>query len=539
MRLCTVAAKRLIPGNSGTSRFALPVWILMGAMFVPACTPTETGNEVASIDKPSKLIKNATIVDGTGAPGFSGNVRIEGNMIVAVGDFETSDEDMVIDGSGLILAPGFIDTHSHHDIGLDTSPEAIAAISQGITTIVVGNDGSSGHSMPELKQMLAENPPTVNVASYTGHGSIRSQVMGGDYKRNATAAETTEMEALLTEDLRNGSLGLSTGLEYDPGIYSNTEEVISLAKVTAAEGARYISHMRSEDRYFDNALEELIRIGREANLPVQISHFKLAAVDLWGQAPRVIQRLEQAREEGIDVTADIYPYTYWQSTLTVLLPERDFYDLDAARFALEKLAPAEGLTLVNYMPDPGLVGMTVAEIAAARGMSNEETYLALIRDVYEGMTDEEMTALDEPPEMVLGVSMSEDDIAVLIAWTHSNICSDGYGEGHPRGHGAFPRAIRQYVREQQILSIEEMIRKMTSLGAAHVGISDRGLVKQGYVADLVLFDPLTITDRATIENPKQLSEGIAGVWVNGDRVWSEQKATSARPGILISREKSE
>jgi N-acyl-D-amino-acid deacylase len=539
MRLCTVAAKRLIPGNSGTSRFALLVWIFMGAAFVTACTPTETGNEVASIDKSSKLIKNATIVDGTGAPGFSGNVRIEGNMIVAIGDFETSDEDMVIDGSGLILAPGFIDTHSHHDIGLDTSPEAIAAISQGITTIVVGNDGSSGHSMPELKQMLAENPPTVNVASYTGHGSIRSQVMGGDYKRNATKVEITEMETLLTEDLRNGSLGLSTGLEYDPGIYSNTEEVISLAKVTAAEGARYISHMRSEDRYFDNALEELIRIGREANLPVQISHFKLAAVDLWGQAPRVIQRLEQAREEGIDVTADVYPYTYWQSTLTVLLPERDFYDLDAARFALEKLAPAEGLTLVNYMPDPGLVGMTVAEIAAARGMSNEETYLALIRDVYEGMTDEEMTALDEPPEMVLGVSMSEDDIAVLIAWTHSNICSDGYGEGHPRGHGAFPRAIRQYVREQQILSIEEMIRKMTSLGAAHVGISDRGLVKQGYVADLVLFDPLTITDRATIENPKQLSEGIAGVWVNGDRVWSEQKATSARPGILISREKSE
>ena len=539
MRLCTGAAKRLIPGNSGTSRFSLPVWILMGAMFVPACTPTETGHEVASIDKPSKLIKNATIVDGTGAPGFSGDVRIEGKMIVAVGDFETSDEDMVVDGSGLILAPGFIDTHSHHDTGLDTSPEAIAAISQGITTIVVGNDGSSGHSMPELKQMLAENPPTVNVASYTGHGSIRSQVMGGDYKRNATAAETTEMEALLTEDLRNGSLGLSTGLEYDPGIYSNTEEVISLAKVTAAEGARYISHMRSEDRYFDNALEELIRIGREANLPVQISHFKLAAVDLWGQAPRVIQRLEQAREEGIDVTADVYPYTYWQSTLTVLLPERDFYDLDAARFALEKLAPAEGLTLVNYMPDPGLVGMTVAEIAAARGMSNEETYLALIRDVYEGMTEEEMTALDEPPEMVLGVSMSEDDIAVLIAWTHSNICSDGYGEGHPRGHGAFPRAIRQYVREQQILSIEEMIRKMTSLGAAHVGMSDRGLVKQGYVADLVLFDPLTITDRATIENPKQLSEGIVGVWVNGDRVWSEQKATSARPGILISRDKSE
>lgn len=523
----------------GTSRCALLVLILIYVVLITSCKRTEDGNEVLSSSGSTKLIKNALIVDGTGAPGFHGDVRISGNMIVAVGDIVPSDKDTVIDGNGLILAPGFIDTHSHHDIGLDKSPEAIAAISQGITTIVVGNDGSSERSMLELKQMLTGHPPTLNVASYTGHGSIRSQVMGGDYKRDATAAEITEMETLLIEDLKNGSLGLSTGLEYDPGIYSNTAEVISLAKATAAEGGRYISHMRSEDRNFDDALEELIRIGREAKLPVQISHFKLAAVDLWGQAPRVIQRLEQAREEGIDVTADIYPYTYWQSTLTVLLPERDFNDLDAARFALEKLAPADGLTLVDYMPDPSLVGMTVAEIAEARGMSDEETYLQLIRDVYEGMTDEDLAALEEPPEMVLGVSMSEEDIAVLLAWTHSNICSDGYGEGHPRGHGAFPRAIRQFVREQQILSIEEMIRKMTSLSAAHVGLSNRGVVKPGYIADLVLFDPLTITDKATIENPKQLSEGIAGVWVNGERVWNGRDVTSARPGVLVSRKRNQ
>ncbi len=517
------------------SRSALLVCVFMCAGFLVACTPTESENENPPVVSHSKVIKNATIVDGTGAPGFIGDVQIRGNKIVAVGTIETSDKDTIINGSGLILAPGFIDTHSHHDIGLDEHPDAIAAISQGITTIVAGNDGSSGHSMAELKQMLANHPPTLNVASYTGHGTIRAQVMGGDYKREATAAEVTEMERLLIDDLRNGSLGLSTGLEYDPGIYSNTEEVISLAKVTATEGGRYISHMRSEDRDFHTALEELIQIGREADLPVQISHFKLAAVDLWGQAPQVIQRLEQARQEGIDVTADIYPYTYWQSTLTVLLPERDFHDLDAARYALEKLAPADGLTLVNYTPDPGLVGKTVAEIATARGTSDEETYLKLIRDAYEGMDEEQMVDLEEPVEMVIGVSMSEADIAVLLAWKHSNICSDGYGDGHPRGHGAFPRAIRQYVREQQILSIEEMIHKMTSLAAGHVGIGDRGLVKQGYIADLVLFDPLTITDKATIKNPKQLSEGIAGVWVNGERVWSDRNVTGARPGILVVR----
>jgi len=522
-----------------TLQFGLLVCTLTCAVFVTACSSEEPGNEILSVASPSKVIKNAMIVDGTGAPGFIGDVQIRDNKIVAVGAIETSDKDTIIDGSGLVLAPGFIDTHSHHDIGLDESPEAIAAISQGITTIVVGNDGASQHTMAELKQMLADHPPTLNVATYTGHGTIRGLVMGGDYKREATAAEVTEMEALFREDLRNGSLGLSTGLEYDPGIYSNTEEVISLAKVAAAEGGRYISHMRSEDRDFHNAMEELIRIGREADLPVQISHFKLAAVDLWGQAPQVIQRLEQARQEGIDVTADIYPYTYWQSTLTVLLPERDFYDLDAARFALEKLAPADGLTLVNYMPDPELAGKTIAEIAAARGTSDEETYLQLIRDAYEGMDEEQMVDLEEPVEMVIGVSMSEEDIAVLLAWTHSNICSDGYGDGHPRGHGAFPRAIRQYVREQQILTIEEMIRKMTSLAAAHVGIADRGLVKPGYIADLVLFDPSTITDKATIENSKQLSEGITGVWVNGERVWRDGKVTGARPGALVGREQSE
>jgi len=518
-----------------STHLALLVWILLCIAILSACKPAETGDVTVSVESPSMVIKNATIIDGTGAPGFRGDVQIRDNKIVAVGAIETTDNDTIIDASGLVLAPGFIDTHSHHDVGLDKAPEAIAAISQGITTIVVGNDGSSQHTTAELKQMLADHPPTLNVATYTGHGTIRAQVMGGDYKREATADEVAEMEVLLADDLRQGSLGLSTGLEYDPGIYSNTQEVISLAKVSAAAGGRYISHMRSEDRDFHNALEELIQIGREADIPVQVSHFKLAAVDLWGQAPQVIERLQQARAEGIDVTADIYPYTYWQSTLTVLLPERDFNDLDAARYALENLAPAEGLTLVNYMPDPSLAGKTVAEIAVERGTSNEETYLQLIRDAYEGITEGELASLEDPPEMVMGESMAEEDIAVLLAWEHSNICSDGYGEGHPRGHGAFPRAIRQYVREQQILSIEEMIRKMTSLAAAHVGISDRGLVKEGYIADLVLFDPQTITDRATIKNPKQLSEGITGVWVNGERVWNDRNVTSERPGLLVKR----
>lgn len=485
--------------------------------------------------KATQLIKNAIIIDGSGATGYAGDVRFDKAGIIAIGDLEALQTDEVIFANGKVLAPGFIDTHSHHDIGLDEAPQAVAAVSQGITTIVVGNDGMSNFPLADFRQKLKMNPPAINVASYTGHGTIRFEVMGSDYKRHANLLEINNMKILLNEDLEDGSLGLASGLEYDPGIYSNTDEVIELAKTAAAANGRYISHMRSEDRAFPAAVEELIMIGKEAELPVQISHIKLAALNIWGQAGDVIDRLEEARAAGIDVTADVYPYTYWQSTLTVLLPDRDFNDLDAARYALENLAPADGLTLAFYAPDPSLVGMNVAEIATARGKSNEETYLQLIRDAYEGFSDEELANLEEPRESVMGVSMSEEDIATLVAWPHSNICSDGASEGHPRGHGAFPRAIRQYVREQSIVTLEEMIRKMTSLSAAHVGIEGRGLILPGYSADLVLFDPDTMTDNATIQQHDRLSDGVISVWVNGETVWLNQQSTDARPGVFVTR----
>jgi len=511
--------------------------ILMGYLLVLVLAACSSERDLPAEDPSghTQLIKNAVIIDGSGAAGYPGDVRFDHDGIIAVGTLEAVETDTVIFAQGLVLAPGFIDTHSHHDTGLADAPEAVAAISQGITTIVVGNDGQSNFPIEDFKQELKSNPPAVNVASYTGHGTIRFKVMGADYKREANSEEIAQMQALLAKDLAGGTLGLATGLEYDPGIYSNTDEIIRLAKTTAAEGGRYISHMRSEDRAFHAALEELILIGKEAGLPVQISHMKLAALNIWGKAGDVLRRLEEARAEGIDVTADVYPYTYWQSTLTVLLPERDFDDLDAARYALENLAPADGLTLTVYAPDPNLVGMTVADIAATRGKSHEETYLQLIRDAYEGFTIEELAAMEEPRESVIGVSMSEQDVAALVAWQHTNICSDGATEGHPRGYGAFPRAIRKYVREQSIVTLPDMIRKMTSLSAEHAGIEGRGLLVPGYAADLVLFDPDTITDNATIEHHDRLSDGIANVWVNGEMVWQNQQATRARPGVFVVR----
>ena len=489
--------------------------------------------------KTTRLIQNALVVDGSGAAGFHADVRFDGGGIIAVGKLEVLATDSVSNAHGMVLAPGFIDSHSHHDDGLEISPLAIAAISQGITTIVVGNDGESNYPLDDFKLQLKSNPPALNVASYTGHGSIRFEVMGADYKREASQEEISQMQTLLAKDMQSGSLGLASGLEYDPGIYSNTDELITLAKTAAAGGGRYVSHMRSEDRAFYAALEELILIGKEAALPVQISHMKLAALNIWGQASDLLRRLEAARAEGIDVTADVYPYTYWQSTLTVLLPERDFNDLDAARFALEQLAPADGLTLADYAPDTDLVGKTVAEIATARGTSNEETYLQLIRDAYEGFTIEELAVLQEPRESVMGVSMSEQDVAALVTWQHSNICSDGASQGHPRGHGAFPRALRMYVREQGLVTLEEMIRKMTSLSAEHIGIEGRGLIKPGYSADLVLFDPQTIADNASIDQQNLVSDGIVGVWVNGVSVWDHQHATGTKPGVFISRAQAE
>jgi N-acyl-D-amino-acid deacylase len=494
-----------------------------------ACIILITGCTTEDTRQAGTLFENATVIDGSGANRQIQDVLIVGGVIAQTGDIAAIAGDRRIDAEGLILAPGFIDTHSHHNRELKEQPHATAVVSQGVTTIVVGQDGAS-MKIDELKQSLATVPVAVNVATYSGHGSIRTEVMGADYKRTATPQEVAAMVKLLEKEMESGALGLSTGLEYDPGIYCDTEEVIALAKVAANYGGCYTSHVRSEDRYFLQAIEELLLIGRQAKIPVNISHIKLAITDLWGQADSIVERLNSARKEGIDVTADIYPYTYWESTLTVLFPERDFNDLDEAKYVLDKISPADGLTLTSYQADPSLVGKTVAEIATERNKSEAETLLELIHDAYGGEKSLE--------ESVVGVSMTETDIATFISWDHTNMCSDGSIDGHPRGYGAFPRAICKYVKEKAVVSLEEMIRKMTSLSANHTGIKNRGMVKPGYAADVVLFDYDRLKDNASIEENDALASGIVGVWVNGERVWEETGPTGAYPGIFIERSSS-
>ena len=480
----------------------------------------------------STLIVNAVVIDGTGAARRPGAVRVRGDRIAETGDLKPASGETVIDAKGLALAPGFIDTHSHGDRGLFEHRDARAATSQGITTIVAGQDGGSPWPLADFFARLGREPAAVNVASYVGHGRIRREVMGEDFRRAATPEEVARMRALLEREMKAGALGLSTGLEYDPGIYSARSEVVDLARVAGAAGGRYISHVRSEDRHFWEAIDEILAIGREAKLPVQVSHAKLAMHSLWGQTDRLLGTFERARASGVDITADIYPYLYWQSTLTVLFPERDFENRQTAEFVLKEVSTPDGLLLGTFAPQPSYAGKTIAEIAKLRGTDPAATLMDLIR---EALAYEKKTGRDDV-ESVIGTSMSEPDLERLLAWPHANICTDGELDGrHPRGYGSFPRVLGRYVREGKVMSLEEAIRKMTSLAAHNVGLSGRGEIRPGQAADLVLFDPEKVLDRATTKDPQARSAGIEKVWVNGALVFEGGVATAARPGRVLER----
>ena len=479
-------------------------------------------------------ITNIKIIDGTGQPPRSGSVRFEADTIVAVGDVSPAKGDSVIDGRGLVLAPGFIDTHSHHASGLSSNPDALPVVSQGITTIVAGQDGWHPIPLARTLDSLNTNPGAVNVAYYAGHGAIRSAVMGKDFKRVATAGEVDSMAALLRQELSAGALGLSSGLEYDLGIYSSRAEVLQLARVAAEAHGTYISHIRSEDRDFWDAIDEITTIGRAARLPVQISHLKLGMLPLWGRTDSLFTVLNAARVSGVDVTADVYPYTYWQSTLTVLFPKRDFTNRVEAERILREIAKPEGLLIGAFAANPTYRGKTVAELAVVRKESPASTLMGLIAEAL--AWEKANPQSDEGSESVVATSMSEGDVARLLTWPGTNVRSDGNMNGaHPRGFGAFPRVLAVYVRDSNALSLEDAVMKMSRRAAAHVRIARRGTITPGFFADLTLFDPARVSDQATPTDPHLVSTGIEGVWVNGRAVWRSGRTTGAHPGRVLRR----
>jgi N-acyl-D-aspartate/D-glutamate deacylase len=481
----------------------------------------------------STLITNIQLIDGTGKPAFKSAVRLVGQKIVAIGLLKPEKTDNVVDGKGKILAPGFIDSHSHHFGDLNKNRDGLSTSSQGITTIVIGQDGN-GYPMDSLTQWMKENPVVSNVASYTGQSSLREIAMGeNDLYRTATPVEIEKMKSILATELEKGSFGLSTGLEYEASFYSSKQEVIDLAKVTAAHNGLYTSHIRSEDLHMDEAIEEIIEIGRQTKMPVQVSHIKIANKLNWGTANKILDKLNQARASGINITADVYPYTYWNSTLRVLFPGKDFDNLASAQMATKQLFDPNESVLVQFAPNPSYVGKTITAIGVERSETPAQALMSLIKIAEEFKKAHPNYA--GSIEAIAGKAMSEEDVKVFLAWPEAIICSDGNAGGHPRGYGAFTRVLGKYVREEKLMPFEKAIHKMTGQSAAFFGFKNRGTVAVGNYADLVLLDPVTVVDQANLKNSKALSTGIEMVWVNGELVYQSMKSTGKQPGVLIKR----
>lgn len=518
------------------SWFIITLFLLAGftAMSYPNKNGEPVGNnkDQKTAEGNTTLIKNVWIVDGTGAAPYFGAVRIQGNKILAVGNLTPQTGETIIDGRQQYLTPGFIDSHSHHFGSLKKEPQGIAMTNQGITTILIGQDGDS-YPMDTLQSFFSKNKVAVNVASYTGHSSLREKIMGrNNVFRAASLAEIDKMKKALASDLQKGSFGLSTGLEYESAFYSSKEEVIALAQVAADFKRGYISHIRSEDIQLKDAIDEIIEIGKRTGIPVKLSHIKIANKQDWGKANQVIQTLDSARKAGIDITADVYPYTFWNSTLRVLFPDKKFTSLKSAELATQQLFdPAESV-LVRFAPYPSYAGKTIAAIAKEREESTPATLIQLIKmaEAYKKANPGAGSV-----EALAGKSMLEADVIDFMQWEHANFCSDGAAGGHPRGYGAFTRILGKYIREQKILSLANAIYKMTGLTAKHLQIEKRGVIAAGNFADLVLLNPDIVEDHATIENSKALSTGIKMVWVNGEMVYQNQIATNLFPGVLIRK----
>ena len=491
------------------------------------------GLHLAVLAQSGTIITNIQLVDGTGKPAVNASVRIVGNKIVAIGHLKPNKMDQIIDGKGKVLAPGFIDSHSHHFGDLNKNRAGLSTSSQGITTIVIGQDGN-GYPMDSLTKWMQTNPVVSNVASFTGQSSLREIAMGeNDLYRNATAKEIDQMKSILASELEKGSLGLSTGLEYEASFYSSKQEVLDLAKVTAGHNGLYTSHIRSEDLHMDEAIEEIIEIGRQTKMPVQVSHIKIANKLNWGTANLILKKLDDARKAGINISADIYPYTFWNSTLRVLFPGKDFDNLASAEMATKQLFDPNASYLMQYAPIPSYKGKSVTEIGIERNESPAQALMSLIKiaEDFKNANPNYAGGI----EAIAGKAMSEEDVKVFMAWPQAIICSDGNAGGHPRGYGAFTRVLGKYVREEKVLPLEKAIYKMTGQSADFFGFKNRGRIAVGNFADLVLLDPATVIDQANIKNSHALSTGIDMVWVNGTLVYQSEKSTGKQPGVLIKR----
>ncbi|HNV75061.1 MAG TPA: D-aminoacylase [Gemmatimonadaceae bacterium] len=496
------------------------------------------------------LIRGGTVVDGTGRARYRADVAVQGDRIARVSTtpIDPTGARRVIDATGRIVAPGFIDLHAHLE-PLLRLPAAESHVRQGVTLALGGPDGGSPLPLAPYMDSAQRAGLGINVAYLVGHNAIRTRVMGlAD--RAPTAPELARMQALVEEGMRDGAFGLSTGLRYIPGFYSATDEVVALSRVAAARGGIYTSHLREEGLGLFEGVGEAIRIGREARIPIVLTHHKAIGKAMWGQSVRTLAMVDSARAAGIDVMIDQYPYTASQTGLSVLIPPWALADGDSAlarRMRDPVLRDSILRGVIDYIVNdrgggdirrvqfgrvawqPALEGKTLFDWATQRGVPTTPEGAAPL--VVEGQ-------LNGGATMIYHV-IDEGDVRRIMQHPQTMIASDGRltvpGEGaaHPRAYGTFPRVLGRYVREVGLLTLEEGVHKMTGMPAARLGLTGRGVIAEGASADLVVFDAATVADRATFADPHQYPAGIGDVLVNGVPVVSGGTMTAARPGKVL------
>lgn len=557
-------------------------WLTLFLLF----SAMATGEQALGAQAPNEpdapydfVILHGRIIDGTGSPWYAGGLGIRDGKIAAIGRLEGAAAARTFDARGLVVAPGFIDMLGQSEDTILVDPRLPSKIFQGITTEISGEGGSAAPlndaivqadrlryehfgiepdwgSFREYFARLEARGIGINFASYVGATQVRRMVLG-DGDRDPTAEELSAMRTLVREAMRDGAVGLSTSLQYPPAPYASTEELIALASEAAKLGGIYATHLRSEGNAVLEAIDEAGRIGREAGIPVEIWHLKAAGESNWGRMPDIVARIETWRKKGVDMTADTYAYTAWFNSFSAFIPPWAHDGGDAK--LLERLKDPAMRTRIREdmetpstewdnewreVPGPEAVVISVVhnpELRPLQGKTLAEVARLWKKDPMDALFD--LLIQDNALTDVAVFGMSEEDVSLALAQPWVSVCNDSQGtspEGllggehpHPRAYGTFPRILRKYVREEKTLRLEEAIRKFTALPAQRMQLADRGVLKAGMWADIVVFDPETVTDRATFENPKQLSEGMELVLVNGVPVIDGGKATGALPGKVL------
>jgi N-acyl-D-amino-acid deacylase len=519
-----------------------------------ACAPDSPADGGADLDTLSIVLEGGDVFSGEDAEPLVADVGIIGDRIVAIGNLKDREAELRLDVSGLAVVPGFIDIHSHAvrnnpEDGIFRWPDAENLIRQGVTTVVGGPDGSSPLPVSNTLQALEDNPASVNFATFVGHGSIRGLIVGPD-DRPPTDEELDLMRDEVRKAMEQGAFGLSSGLIYTPGRFAATEEVIELAKVAAEYDGIYISHMREEGLDLLKSVEETIRIGEEGGLPTQLTHHKVVGAPMWGKSTETLRMVDEARARGVDVSIDQYPYTASSTSLTILFPG---WSMDGGReILLQRLEDPEqrprirgeivyrievdrggndpaNVVLANCPHDISLNGLNLSDVLRQqeRTVSKENAAELLMELVTAGNCSAVFHAINE------------EDVKRIMQHPMTMTASDGGVEApsdrvpHPRNYGTFARLLGYYVREQNTLPFETAIYKVSKLPATRIGLSDRGRIEVGAIADIAVIDPDTILDIATFENPHQYAEGAHHVFVSGEAVLLNAEMTGARPGRVI------